>query len=112
MARDTRHGWNRRTAAELAWRESKETADVHHLLGEVRRGTVRPPAGFVATELGFGALEGPSIISTMQDLDRINRAHRHELARATKTERRRRMTGARVQRAVRAIVAAARTGVA
>jgi hypothetical protein len=108
MTRTARHSWNRRTAAELAWREAKETADVHCLLGEVRRGTVRPPAGFVAVELGFGLLEGPSIITTMQDLERTNRAHRNQLARAARAERRQRMTGARAKRAIRALVAAAR----
>jgi hypothetical protein len=108
MARDARHGWNRQTAAELAWREAKASADVHHLLGEVCRGTVRPPAGFVAVELGFGLLEGPSIIATMQDLDKTNRAHKRQLAKGGRPARPR-MTGARAQRAVRALVAGART---
>jgi hypothetical protein len=112
MARDARQSWNRQTAAELAWREAKATADVHHLLGEVQRGTVRPPAGFVAIELGFGMLEGPSIISTMQDLDKTNRRNRRQLAETERKVKRPRMTGARAQRAVRALVKTARMSAA
>ena len=110
MPRDAATAWNRRTAAELAWREAKETADVHHLLGEVQRGTVRPPAGFVAVELGFGLLQGPSIVTTMQDLEKTNRRNRRLLEQTERGEKpkRPRMTGALAQKAVRALVADAR----
>jgi len=93
------HSWNRRQVARLAWREAKATADVHHSLGEIRRAVDYPPGYFIEVELGFGLGEGPSIIATMQDLDRINAAHRHELegkqrkTKKPKRTKRERLTG-------------------
>lgn len=46
-----------------------------------------PSSYFINVELGFGFGEGPSIISTMQDLDRINRAHCQELKTRTRKKK-------------------------
>jgi hypothetical protein len=92
--------WNRRQVARLAWREAKATADVHHLLGETRRAVDNPSGYFINVELGFGIDEGPSIVATMQDLDRINKAHRYQLEtkrkKAKKRAKRERLTGAKL----------------
>ncbi len=88
MAHTNTDEWDRRQVAALAWREAKATADVHHLLGEVCRAMDSPPASFINEELGFGFGEGPSIISTLQDLDRTNKAHRHKLEKQEKKQRR------------------------
>lgn len=84
-----------------AWREHKETLDVQGRLGETQRAADYPPGRFVVEELGFGFLEGPSLMATMQDLRKINRRNRYTLEhgeRPAPKPTRKRLTGDRAQR--------------
>lgn len=105
MARTTtsERGWNKRTVSRLAWREAKATEDAHKRLGVERRGSEDPWGSFVAVDLGFGLLQGPNIIVTMQDLESINRRNLATLKgpkRRPKPKRTDRVTGKRARRAI------------
>lgn len=106
MARvKTIQGLSQRNITPLAWREMKTTEDVHDLLSQVRRATNEATARFVSEELGFGSLLGPSIITTLQQLDEINRANLEKRPpRLTVSSRRQRVTGERARRAIHSIV--------
>lgn len=98
----TTASWNKRTVSRLAWREAKATEDAHKRLGVERRASEDPWGAFVAVDLGFGLLQGPNILATMQDLDSINRRNREAL-RGPKRRRPKpsdRVTGKRARRAI------------
>lgn len=103
MARmTTMAGMDKRTVSRMAWREAKTTEDAHKRLGVERRASVEPWGGFVAVDLGFGLLQGPNILATMQDLDSINRRNREALngPKRRRPKRSDRVTGKRARRAI------------
>jgi hypothetical protein len=59
-----------------AWSEFKVAADYSTGMGEVMRGTERPPRGFVGEELGFGLGNGPSLLFTMAKVQQKSRRRR------------------------------------
>ncbi len=62
-----------RQLQRAAWSEFKNTLDVQGALGPVARGTVAPPGGFVAQELGYALEDGPSLGAALVDLAEDNR---------------------------------------
>lgn len=66
----------KRQVASAAWREYKVSLAAQGAAGEEMLAMSRPPSGFVAVELGFGFGEGPSLLATMQDIDRAQERRR------------------------------------
>lgn len=107
----TIRGLSKHNVSRLAWREVKATEDVHHRLGEVRRAIDTPVGAFIEIDLGFGLLQGPSILTTLQNLDEINRENDEKRSprRFRPSRRRQRVTGKRARRAIHAITRSRRS---
>lgn len=83
---------NYRTLVDAAWREQKVNASVAGSATDPMLGAARPPAGFIAVELGFGVGEGPSLQVTLLHLERGNRTRRKLLSASEKKQRTKRET--------------------